>query len=53
MACRKHIAVPRADGQGRHRKRTDHLLADKAYGSRANRRALRARGIPHTITERK
>jgi len=41
------IAVPRPDGVGRHRKRPDHLMADKAYGSKANRRALRARGIPH------
>lgn len=46
------VAVPRPDGIGRHRKRLDHLTADKAYGSRANRRSLRARGIPHTIPER-
>lgn len=46
------VAVPRPDGLGRHRKRLEHLLADKAYGSRANRRALRARGIAHTIPER-
>jgi transposase len=46
------VAVPRPDGAGRHRKRLDHLTADKAYGSRANRRSLRARSIPHTISER-
>jgi transposase len=46
------VAVPRPGGMGRHRKRLDHLTADKAYGSRANRRSLRARGIPHTIPER-
>jgi len=46
------VAVPRADAAARHRKRLDHLCADKAYGSRANRAALRRRGIPHTIPER-
>lgn len=46
------VTVPRPNGVGRHRKRLDHLIADKAYGSKANRRALRARGIPHTIPER-
>jgi transposase len=29
-----------------------HLTGDKAYSSRANRTALRARRIPHTIPER-
>jgi hypothetical protein len=29
--------------------RPEHLTGDKAYSSRANRAALRARGIPHTI----
>jgi transposase len=29
-----------------------HLTGDKAYSSRANRAALRARHIPHTIPER-
>ncbi len=33
------VAVPRPDGAGRHRKRLDHLTADKAYDSRANRRS--------------
>jgi transposase len=46
------VAVPRPGGVGGHRKKLDHLTADKAYGSRANRRSLRARGIPHTIPER-
>jgi transposase len=46
------VAVPRPNGVGRHRKRLDHLIADKAYGSAANRRALRRRKIPHTIPER-
>jgi hypothetical protein len=32
--------------------RPDHLTGDKAYSSRANRAALRARRIPHTIPER-
>jgi transposase len=30
----------------------DHLTGDKAYSSRANRQALRARHIPHTIPAR-
>ncbi|MFD0575162.1 transposase [Dactylosporangium darangshiense] len=46
------VKVPRPGGKGRHRKRLAHLTADKAYGSKANRRSLRARGIPHTIPER-
>jgi hypothetical protein len=46
------VAVPRPGGHGWHRKRLDHLTADKAYGSKANRRSLRARGITHTIPER-
>ena len=32
--------------------RPDHLTGDKAYSSRANRAALRARHIGHTIPER-
>jgi transposase len=32
--------------------RPGHLTGDKAYSSRANRQALRARRIPHTIPER-
>lgn len=44
------IRVPRL-GRGRPRTRPDRVLADKAYGSRANREYLRARGIPATIPE--
>lgn len=32
-----NVAVARPGGKGRPRKRLDHLLADKAYGSKANR----------------
>lgn len=39
-------------GPGRPRTRPDHLLADKAYSSRAHRAMLRRRGIGHTIPER-
>ncbi|WP_375256794.1 IS5 family transposase [Streptomyces sp. MNP-20] len=45
------ISVPRS-GVGRPRSRPDHVLADKAYTSRKNRRYLRRRGIRHTIPER-
>jgi transposase len=46
------VRVARPGGRGRPRKRLDHLTGDKAYSSRANRAALRARHIPHTIPER-
>jgi transposase len=46
------VRVARPGGRGRPRKRLDHLTGDKAYSSRANRAALRARRIPHTIPER-
>jgi transposase len=46
------VRVARPGSQGRPRKRLAHLLGDKAYSSRANRAALRARHIPHTIPER-
>ncbi len=46
------MAVPRPAGVGRPRKRLVHLCADKAYRSRANRNALRAKPIRHTIPER-
>jgi transposase len=46
------VSVARPAGRGRPRKRLEHLTADKAYGSRANRRSLRSRRIPHTIPER-
>jgi transposase len=46
------VRVPRPGGVGRPRVRPDHLVADKAYSSRANRAGLRARKIPHAIPER-
>lgn len=42
----------RPGGVGRPRKRPDSLSADKAYGSRANRAALRARKITAVIPEK-
>jgi len=39
-------------GRGRPRTRPDRVLADKAYGSRANRSYLRRRGIRCTIPEK-
>ena len=45
------IRVPRPGG-GRPRTRPDRVLADKAYGSRANRAWLRRRGIRATIPEK-
>ncbi|WP_458248283.1 IS5 family transposase [Streptomyces sp. MAI_2237] len=47
----EQVSVPR-NGVGRPRSRPDHVLADKAYTSRDNRRYLRRRGISHTIPER-
>ena len=44
------ISVARPAG-GRPRTRPDRVLADKAYGSRANRAYLRRRGIKATIPE--
>jgi transposase len=46
------VRVARPGGRGRPRMRPDHLTGDKAYSSRANRAALRARHIRHTIPER-
>jgi transposase len=46
------VRVARPSGRGRPRKRLAHLTGDKAHSSRANRAALRARRIPHTIPER-
>lgn len=46
------IRVPRAGG-GRSRTRPDTVLADRAYGSRANREYLRSRGIRAVIPEKK
>ena len=45
------IRVPRP-GRGRPRTRPDRVLADKAYGSLANRAYLRRRGIRCTIPEK-
>ncbi|GAB3425980.1 hypothetical protein GCM10027569_64430 [Flindersiella endophytica] len=45
------ISVPRSTGGGRPRCRPDHVLADKAYSSRANRAYLRRRGIKATIPQ--
>ena len=44
---------PADHGLGRPRTRPDRVLADKAYGSRANRGYLRRRGIRCTIPEQK
>jgi transposase len=45
------VRVARVGG-GRPRTRPDRVLADKAYGSRANRAYLRGRGIRCTIPEK-
>jgi transposase len=45
------IRVPQR--RGRPRKRPDRLLGDKGYSYARCRRALRRRGIPHTIPERR
>ena len=44
--------MARPGGRGRPRTRVAYLIGDKAYSSRANRQALRARRIRHTIPER-
>lgn len=46
------VRVARPGGRGRPRTRVGHLTGDKAYSSRANRAAMRARHIRHTIPER-
>lgn len=46
------VKIPRLHG-GRPRTRPDRVLADKAYGSRANRAFLRSLGIRATIPEKK
>ena len=51
QAVLEGIAVPR-QGPGRPRSRADRVLADKAYGSRANRAYLCRRGITCTIPEK-
>jgi transposase len=45
------IRVPRV-GRGRPRKRPEHLIADRAYSHPSTRRALRRRGIAHTLPEK-
>ncbi|MDF2712761.1 MAG: transposase [Nonomuraea muscovyensis] len=52
VALVDQVRVARPGGRGRPRMRPDHLIGDKAYSSRANRAALRARRIRHTIPER-
>jgi transposase len=51
QAVLETIRVPRP-GRGRPRTRPDRVLADKAYGSRANRSYLRRRGIRCTIPDK-
>jgi len=51
QAVLEGIRVPRP-GPGRPRTRPGRVLADKAYGSRANRAYLRRRGIACTIPEK-
>jgi transposase len=52
VALLDQVAVARPGGVGRPRKRPDSVLADKAYSSKANRAALRARKIVAVIPER-
>ena len=47
------VSVARPGGVGRPRKRPDSVTADKAYSSRANRAALRARKIVAVIPQPK
>ena len=47
------ISVARPGGVGRPRKRPDSVTADKAYSSKANRNALRARKIVAVIPQPK
>ena len=42
-----------ASAPGRPRKRPDHLIADRAYSHPSTRRALRRRGIAHSIPEQR
>ena len=52
VALLDQLGVARPGGIGRPRKRPDSLTADKAYSSKANRAALRARKIKAVIPER-
>ncbi|WP_405117091.1 transposase [Micromonospora sp. NBC_01405] len=47
----EQVRVPRPGGVGRPRQRPDSLTGDKAYSSRANRTALRDKGITTVIPE--
>jgi transposase len=51
QAVLERIRVPRP-GTGRPRQRPGRVLADKAYGARANRAYLRRHGIRRTIPEK-
>ncbi|MFD7860305.1 IS5 family transposase [Streptomyces microflavus] len=51
QALLEHIRVPRT-GPGRPRSTPDHVVADKAYSSRAFRAYLQRRGIIATIPEK-
>ena len=53
VALLDRISVTRPGGIGRPRKRPDSVTADKAYSSKANRTALRARKIVAIIPPRK
>jgi transposase len=53
VALLDQICVTRPGGVGRPRKRPDSVTADKAYSSRANRAALRARKIVAVIPQPK
>lgn len=53
IALLDQISVARPGGVGRPRKRPDSVTADKAYSSKANRAALRARGIVAVIPQPK
>ena len=46
------IRVPRR-GPGRPRKRPEHVIADKAYSHPSTHRALRRRGIAHSIPQKR
>lgn len=52
VALLDQLSVARPGGVGRPRKRPDSLTADKAYSTKANRAALRARKIVAVIPER-
>lgn len=53
VALLDKVCVARPGGVGRPRKRPDSVTADKAYSSRANRAALRARKIVAVIPQPK